>query len=37
MELAQRIYVLFNGGVIAEGAPEEIQRNEEVLEVYYGE
>lgn len=37
MELAQRIYVLFNGGVIAEGAPEEIQRNDEVLEVYYGE
>ena len=37
MELAQRIYALSSGRVIAEGSPKEIQENDEVLEVYYGE
>jgi branched-chain amino acid transport system ATP-binding protein len=34
MELAQRITVLHYGEILAEGAPEEIQRNPRVLEVY---
>jgi branched-chain amino acid transport system ATP-binding protein len=34
MELAQRITVLHYGEVLAEGTPEEIQRNPRVLEVY---
>ena len=37
MDLAQRIYVLSSGRTIAEGTPEQIQKNDEVLEVYYGE
>jgi branched-chain amino acid transport system ATP-binding protein len=34
MELAHRITVLHYGEVLAEGAPDEIQRNPRVLEVY---
>ncbi len=34
MELAQRITVLNYGAILAEGTPEEIQRNPKVLEVY---
>jgi branched-chain amino acid transport system ATP-binding protein len=37
MRLAQRVYALAAGRVIAEGPPSEIQRNPEVLEVYYGQ
>jgi branched-chain amino acid transport system ATP-binding protein len=34
MELADRITVLHYGEILAEGAPDEIQRNPKVLEVY---
>jgi branched-chain amino acid transport system ATP-binding protein len=34
MELADRITVLHYGAILAEGTPEEIQRNPKVLEVY---
>src|ERR1700758_1785398 len=34
MELAQRITVLHYGAILADGTPDEIQRNPEVLEVY---
>jgi branched-chain amino acid transport system ATP-binding protein len=34
MELADRITVLHYGSILAEGTPEEIQRNQKVLEVY---
>ena len=34
MELANRITVLHYGEVLAEGPPEEIQKNQKVLEVY---
>jgi branched-chain amino acid transport system ATP-binding protein len=34
MELADRITVLHYGAILAEGTPEEIQRNPQVLEVY---
>jgi len=34
MELAHRITVLHYGAILAEGTPEEIQRNPRVLEVY---
>ncbi len=34
MELADRITVLHYGNILAEGTPEEIQRNPKVLEVY---
>jgi branched-chain amino acid transport system ATP-binding protein len=34
MELAHRVTVLHYGEIVAEGAPEEIQRNPRVLEVY---
>ena len=37
MRLAQRIYFLSEGRVIAEGTPEQIQRNEMVLDIYYGQ
>jgi branched-chain amino acid transport system ATP-binding protein len=36
MNLCQRIVVLDHGEKIAEGAPEEIQSNEQVLEAYFG-
>ena len=34
MELCNRITVLHYGTILAEGTPEEIQRNPKVLEVY---
>jgi branched-chain amino acid transport system ATP-binding protein len=34
MELAQRVTVLHYGEILAEGTPEEIQRNPRVLDVY---
>lgn len=35
--VAQRIVVLHQGAVIADGKPEEIRKNEEVQKVYFGE
>ena len=37
MTLCQRIFVLNNGKMIADGLPEEIQDNEEVIDAYFGE
>ena len=37
MGLADRIVVLNFGSVIAEGSPEEISNNPEVIEAYLGE
>jgi branched-chain amino acid transport system ATP-binding protein len=36
MELAQRITVMDNGRILAEGAPEEIRANRQVQEAYLG-
>ena len=36
MDIAQRIYVLDYGELIAEGRPEEIRTNNQVLEAYFG-
>lgn len=36
MELCSRLYVLDYGKLIAEGVPEEIQNNNQVIEAYFG-
>jgi branched-chain amino acid transport system permease protein len=36
MDLADRLYFLADGRVVAEGPPEAIQRNKTVLSLYYG-
>lgn len=36
MELCSRLYVLDYGKLIAEGTPDEIQNNDDVIEAYFG-
>lgn len=36
MELCDRLYVLDYGSLIAQGEPEDIQSNEQVIEAYFG-
>jgi branched-chain amino acid transport system permease protein len=35
-ELAEKITVLYEGSLLAEGTPAEIQRNQQVQEAYLG-
>jgi len=37
LNICQRAYILSNGGVIADGAPEEILTNQQVRQVYLGD
>jgi ABC-type branched-subunit amino acid transport system ATPase component len=36
MDLCEKVYVLDHGELIAQGPPAEIQRNEQVIEAYFG-
>jgi len=36
MSFCDKIYVMNKGQIVAEGNPEEIQRNEEIIEIYLG-
>ena len=37
MSLCDRVLVLDRGQIIAEGAPEAVRRNPEVIEAYFGQ
>ncbi|GAI55167.1 unnamed protein product [marine sediment metagenome] len=37
MNIANRILVLDHGGLIAQGSPEQVASDEEVIKVYLGE
>ena len=37
MSLSEKVLVLDGGALIAEGLPDEIQRNEAVIKAYLGE